>query len=170
MLTGLDASEAHPENGMTRSDMQACVRVANQIGEVIIFRSTGPWAKRWLQEGFPSKNFHVKGKSSNWGPQAGFVPYDGIYSKVGADPVKALKGTQANQHGLTHSEFAVKSVLNLTAEQIRIQGEEKAEGRLAIASRSPLPNGNIVMRAFRHGDNKAFTFLGKKLADGTYDI
>ena len=63
--------------------------------EVIIFRSTGPWSKRWLEKDHSSKNFHVKGKRSDWGPHAGLVPYDGIYSKVGYSPAKAAKGTAA---------------------------------------------------------------------------
>jgi hypothetical protein len=92
--------------------MEATALVANRQGEVIIFRSTGPWAKRWLERGYPSKNFHVKGKSSDWGPQAGLVPYNGLDSKVGYDPGKAEKGTKANIEGL-HSGFAAKQTLVL---------------------------------------------------------
>lgn len=68
---------------MTKADMRACKQVADRHNEVIIFRSTGPWSKRWIEKGYPTKNFHVKGKSSDWGPQAGLVPYDGYFSKVG---------------------------------------------------------------------------------------
>src|SRR3954469_21317718 len=100
---GLAASMAHKENGMIQADMVAARDVADLLNEVIIFRSTGPWSRRWIQRKYPTKNFHVKGKSSDWGPQAGFVPYDGRLSKVGADPLKAAKGTKANQHGIdTH--------------------------------------------------------------------
>ena len=120
MIQGLEGSFAHSQNGMTRADMEATALVANRLGEVVIFRSTGPWAKRWLERGYPSKNFHVKGKSSDWGPQAGLVPYDGLYSKVGYDPTKAEKGTQANIEGI-HSGFAAKELLVLTAEQIEEQ-------------------------------------------------
>lgn len=162
MLTGLAISEAHPENGMTMADMTACAQVANRLNEVIIFRSTGPWAKRWILEKFPTKNFHVKGKSSNWGPQAGFVPHDGIYSKVGYDPAKAQKGTAANNNGINHSAFAVSSQLSLTAEQINIQLTQMAEGRLALQSRHILRNFNMILGAKRHGDEKMFMFFAKK--------
>lgn len=60
---GLEASFIHPENGMTRGDMQAAVRTANKLDEVVIFRSTGPWSRRWIERRYPTKNFHVKGKS-----------------------------------------------------------------------------------------------------------
>ena len=90
---GLDLSYKHPENGMTEKDMKACSLVATRLNEVIIFRSTGPWSQRWIDRDYPTKNFHVKGKSSDWGPQAGFVPYLGIYSKVGGDAVKEVPDT-----------------------------------------------------------------------------
>jgi len=95
MIVGFGASFSHNQNGMTREDMEAVKRVADRLDEVIIFRSTGPWSKRWLEKDHSSKNFHVKGKRSDWGPHAGLVPYDGIYSKVGYSPAKAAKGTAA---------------------------------------------------------------------------
>ena len=74
MIAGFEGSFSHSQNGMTRADMLATKLVAQRLDEVIIFRSTGPWAKRWLERGYPSKNFHVKGKSSDWGPHAGLRP------------------------------------------------------------------------------------------------
>ena len=56
------ASYADAENGMIESDMSACLSVANNLDEVIIFRSTGPWSQRWIKQSYPTKNFHVKGK------------------------------------------------------------------------------------------------------------
>ncbi|MES2184629.1 MAG: anthrax toxin-like adenylyl cyclase domain-containing protein [Pseudomonadota bacterium] len=150
---------------MTAGDMEACAEVARKLNEVIIFRSTGPWAKRWIAKKFPTKNFHVKGKSSDWGPQAGFVPHNGIYSKVGDDPVKAQKGTDANNTGIHHSAFAVSSHLILTEDDINVQLTQKAEGRYALQGRFVLPNGNILLRAVRPGDGKMFSFLAKR--DGT---
>src|ERR1700744_3957804 len=80
IIPSIGAGFGHSRNGMTLPDMYACERVAQQLGEGIVFPSTGPWAKRWIQRCHPSKNFHVKGKSSDWGPQAGFIPYDARYS------------------------------------------------------------------------------------------
>lgn len=157
---GLAASEAHPENGMTRSDMEATERVADRLNEVIIFRSTGPWAKRWLQRGYPSKNFHVKGKSSDWGPHAGFVPYDGTFSKVGGNAEKAAKGTKANDKGLT-SNFARKAHLGLTRDELDMQCNEVSgtPPRTAIASRQTIPNSkDLFLTATRSGDHKRIIF------------
>ena len=86
---------------MPRRDMEACVLTAAALDEIIVFRSTGPWSKRWLSATppYPSKNFHVKGKSSDWDPHAGFVPHLGIYSKVGNNAGKAAAGTALNNEG-----------------------------------------------------------------------
>src|SRR5665213_2607517 len=94
VVLSLESSFQHDQNGMTRLDMLASSTAANDLNEVIIYRSTGPWAKRWIERGYPTKNFHVKGKSSDWGPHAGLVPYDGTYSKVGFNARKAADGTK----------------------------------------------------------------------------
>src|ERR1700730_6343536 len=157
---GLDGSFLHPENGMSRADMRAVVRAANKLGEVIIFRSTGPWSRRWIERRYPTKNFHVKGKSSDWGPQAGFVPYLGMYSKVGADATKAKEGTQANNDGLKH-KFAAKVQLALSLAEIEIQvnNPEEVPKRYAIQTMPEVPNSrDFFLFAQRTGDNKAFAF------------
>ncbi|MGO8815638.1 MAG: anthrax toxin-like adenylyl cyclase domain-containing protein [Terriglobia bacterium] len=157
---GLTESFTHPENGMIETDMKACVRVASELDEVIIFRSTGPWSRRWIRARYPTKNFHVKGKSSDWGPQAGFVPYLGIYSKVGADATKAKDGTAANDDGLKH-HYADKTQLALTMDELRKQATDPEEQppRLAIQSMEPVPDSkDYFLFALRSGDNKRFAF------------
>lgn len=160
MLIGLNESFAHDQNGMTRNDMEATRRVATQLDEVIIFRSTGPWSKRWLEKDYPSKNFHVKGKSSDWGPHAGLVPYDGTYSKVGHDPVKAQKGTAANDEGI-QSGFAKKVPLVLSWDEIQMQltrGEDRPE-RMAIGRYMSIPNSqDLLLFAQRSGDGQWVVF------------
>jgi hypothetical protein len=157
---GLEASFSHTENGMKKDDMVAAARVADRLNEVIIFRSTGPWSRRWIELGYPTKNFHVKGKSSDWGPQAGFVPYNGVYSKVGSDPTKALKGTQANDHGL-HDNFAARTQLTLTRQEIEKQAKDPEEDppRKAIDKILPIAGSeDLILIATRTGDHKEFAF------------
>jgi hypothetical protein len=160
IISGLAASFGHNQNGMTRSDMDACRRVADRLNEVIIFRSTGPWAKRWIERGYPSKNFHVKGKSSDWGPHAGFVPYNGTYSKVGYDPAKAAEGTKQNDKGL-HSGFAGKTPLILTEPEIndQVNKQEGRPPRAAIQTRFPIQGSkDQILIALRSGDQKEIAF------------
>ena len=173
VITGLNASYTHSQNGMTLNDMQAALRVANQLDEVILFRSTGPWAKRWIERGYPTKNFHVKGKSSDWGPQAGFVPYDGTYSKVGYDATKAADGTHANDKGL-QSQFARSGQLRLSLAELQMQRDDP-EGeppRRALESMVQLASSeDYLLTAKRSGDGKLVAFRAVKLAGkDAYDI
>lgn len=169
---GLEASFTHDQNGMTRADMVASLAAAKELGEIIIFRSTGPWAKRWLEKGYPSKNFHVKGKSSDWGPHAGLVPYDGTWSKVGYDPEKAAKGTKANIDGLD-SGFAGKKVLVLTRQQIDEQAT-RPEGdppRTAISSVASVPSSkDLLLFARRSGDSAHVAFRAFDRGGAKYEI
>lgn len=77
-----DNSANHPDQGMTEADMQATARVAAARNEIIMFRDTGCWSRPYIERGHPTKPFHVKGKSSDWGPHAGLVPYDSEFSKA----------------------------------------------------------------------------------------
>ncbi len=173
IVVGLERSYLHNQNGMTLEDMQAIKAVANKLGEVIIFRSTGPWAKRWIKRGYPTKNFHVKGKSSDWGPHAGLVPYDGTWSKVGYDAAKAKKGTEANDKGL-ESGFAGKQVLVLSSAQIQEQ-LEVAEGnpaRTAIVRKVAIPSSqDLLLLGERSGDQAKVAFRAcKKAGADEYEI
>ncbi|WP_167362715.1 anthrax toxin-like adenylyl cyclase domain-containing protein [Pandoraea faecigallinarum] len=58
-------------------------RVANQYKVVIGLRQPNTLGQSLLREGFPTKNFHVKAKTSATGPTAGFVPHEPKYAKVG---------------------------------------------------------------------------------------
>jgi hypothetical protein len=170
-IMGLRASFAHHDNGMTEKDMLACVAAADELDEVIIFRSTGPWARRWIERDYPTKNFHVKGKSSDWGPQAGFVPYLGIYSKEGSNLVQARDGTALNDDGLGGG-YAGKTQLTLALDELILQAS-KPEGssqRKAIEEMVWDPDRNAyLLRARRSGDSRMFTFLAQS-AGGVYKI
>lgn len=165
-VMGLAGSLAHEENGMPEDDMRATITVADQLNEVIIFRSTGPWSRRWIQRRYPTKNFHVKGKSSDWGPQAGFVPYLGEYSKVGHDAEKAAKGTKKNDDGIDHC-FAQKTHLTLTPEELHVQCTEPEEvpPRLAIqrVQRVGTSDDDLLLYAHRSGDGKVFVFRARRV-------
>jgi len=165
ITTGLMNCFRHPDNGMTREDMMACVEVSDEFDEVIIFRSTGSWSLRWIGLGYPTKNFHVKGKSSDWGPQAGFVPYDGRYSKVGAHATLAAEGTAANDDGIKH-HYAATTQLSLSKEELALQRDVPAGNppHLALSAVVPIDGSpDVLMRAERmdtHGRPETFVFRG----------
>jgi len=170
---GIASSCGHPENGMPMDDMRACVQVANELDEIIVFRSTGPWSRRWLSADppYPSKNFHVKGKSSDWGPQAGLVPRLGQYSKVGHEAGKALKGTGENTKGID-SGFATAITLSMSRAEIDMQltlACEQPPRTALVEVRSIRGSECLVLGAFRSGDGVRFNFIAVPAA-GRYNI
>ncbi len=174
IVQGLQASYRHVENGMSRPDMVASRAVATHLDEVIIYRSTGPWSRRWIERKYPTKNFHVKGKSSDWGPQAGFVPYLGAFSKVGHNAAKAADGTAANDKGL-HERYAAKVQLSLAPAELHVQWVQTEEKppRVAVLQvlRDARDASSVVLLARRSGDGAFFTFSARMNSKtGRYDI
>lgn len=87
-----NTSLAGEASGTPLSHAECFQQVANQIDCVIASRSVGKWATSLILENYASKGFHVKTKSCNWGPMAGFVLADPRFSKKGKSGV----GSQEN--------------------------------------------------------------------------
>jgi hypothetical protein len=161
-IHGLKNSFKDEMNGMTEADMAACVTAATQLNEVIIFRTTGPWSLRWIERNYPTKNFHVKGKSSDWGPQAGFVPYLGMYSKVGGNRTKEEKGTAYNNQGIGGG-YTKQTQLCLELEELFTQKNRISDGRTALTKMIKKENSDVwLLYAKRSADGKEFAFLAAK--------
>lgn len=62
--------------------VDAFKRVSRRYNVVLGIRAPNPLGETLLREGYPSKNFHMKAKSSPTGPTAGFIAEEPIYSKV----------------------------------------------------------------------------------------
>ena len=161
MHVGLMASYNDDDNGMTIPDMQACLKAAIILKEIIIFRSTGRWSLRWLERGHPSKNFHLKGKSSDWGPQAGFVPLNGRFSKKAGNKNAEVKSTKANLKGIRyHGQQA--AILSLTEEELALQAREPVKGRTAIRLYENLKGSRDKLITCQDNRGQAEYFVGKK--------
>ncbi|MGL5336591.1 MAG: anthrax toxin-like adenylyl cyclase domain-containing protein [Enterovibrio sp.] len=64
---------------------KALQQTANKYHVVIGLRTPNKFGEVHLREGFPTKNFHVKAKSSQTGPTAGFITQKAVFSKVGPE-------------------------------------------------------------------------------------
>ena len=71
--------EFAPETLMFSESLQ---KTADKYGVVIGLRSPSELGQIHLKEGHPTKNFHVKAKSSSTGPTAGFIAEKAKYSKM----------------------------------------------------------------------------------------
>ncbi|OJJ21544.1 hypothetical protein BKI52_13450 [marine bacterium AO1-C] len=69
--------------GMPDCHGKKFLEVAEQEQTIIISRAPGIYATKLIEEGYATKGFHNKSKSCNWGPMAGFVNTNPLFSKAG---------------------------------------------------------------------------------------
>jgi hypothetical protein len=69
-------------SGMVPDHARKIANVARARNEVIIMRRVNPDATALIEKGAGTKSMHIKGKSSDWGPHAGFIPVDAAQSKL----------------------------------------------------------------------------------------
>lgn len=67
---------------MVQEHARAFARVADEQNVIIITRPVNPDATDLIRRGAPTKQMDVKPKSSNWGPQKGYLPVQQRYSKL----------------------------------------------------------------------------------------
>jgi hypothetical protein len=97
--------QACKRSGMPRTHAACFQRVADDTRCVIACRSVGPLCTTLIKEGYATKGFHVKAKSCNWGPMAGFVLSDPRFSKRGATRT-AVESQRRDIHHAIYKEGA----------------------------------------------------------------
>ena len=162
-----DNAQNHSDQGMTEGDIRASERIARRRNEIIMFRSTGPWSRPHIEAGHPTKPFHVKGKSSTWGPHAGFVPLNSKYSKAILEK-DVKKGSEAN-HSSIRDGYARPVPVVLSDEYIRqyLTVPRGMMDRPAV-DRITQPRDDVMyFHCLKPGEddrpsNKKYLFLGKR--------
>jgi len=69
--------------GFPLKDIEAFKCVARRNRMVISSRELNPLCTDLMLDGYASKGFHIKAKTCDWGPMAGFVPTDERFTKAG---------------------------------------------------------------------------------------
>jgi hypothetical protein len=105
--------DACRKSGMPVEHARCFQRVANNSDCVISSRSVGKYATGLILENYASKGFHVKAKSCNWGPMAGFVLSDPRFTKRGGSP-EARETQRKDVHGAIFKESAGEMQVYLT--------------------------------------------------------
>lgn len=91
-------------------------KTAEKYRLVIGLRAPNPLGQLHLKEGHPSKNFHIKAKSSGCGPTVGFITEKPLYSKIKQTPQNIVKHNDNIQDSLKKGGKLVP--LTLTERQI----------------------------------------------------
>ncbi|NOH73233.1 hypothetical protein F0225_18110 [Vibrio pectenicida] len=70
------------KTGIVKTHLLPLQQVARETQQIISFRPVDRMSTGLIEEGYPTKGFTIKGKSSNHGPQAGFICVDQNFSKL----------------------------------------------------------------------------------------
>jgi Anthrax toxin LF subunit len=102
------------ESGIVPDHAAAFATIAQQNDQFILFRKVEKWATGLIKENYATKDLHVKGKSSTWGPQAGFICCDQSLSKLhGGDAATVANFNHKIEESVTGG-YAVKAPLVIT--------------------------------------------------------
>lgn len=119
---------------------------------VISFRPVEQVATSLISAGYPTKNFSIKGKSSNWGPMAGFIPADQFYSKLCGQKhkteimnKKVAECIEQGHAGTQHLKLSESRINELVTMGLLIRHQPDEEGQIMLDAKSP------------HGHHHAFT-------------
>ncbi|MYM59194.1 hypothetical protein GTG28_08160 [Vibrio sp. OCN044] len=70
------------QSGIVPAHKNIIINTAKRHDCIVMIRPVNPLSTALIEEGYATKDLHVKGKSSDWGPQAGFICCDQSYSKL----------------------------------------------------------------------------------------
>lgn len=84
----LKGDPAIVECGFVIAHAKVFSSVANTLEVVIVSRALNPLCTGLLEESYAAKGFHIKAKTCNFGPMAGFVCVEPNFSKKGPDGAK----------------------------------------------------------------------------------
>ena len=69
-------------SGVVQSHAYAYAKVADKNKVFVLVRPVNRDSTKLIENNMATKAMAVKGKSSNWGPQKGYIPYNQTYSKL----------------------------------------------------------------------------------------
>lgn len=180
--TSIDRTNTIPKNirnntGIVLAHLQPLQQLAEQENCVLAIRHVDRLSTQLIEAGHPTKNFHIKGKSASWGPQAGMICVDQRFSKMaGQDEQKIRKYTQqvseciSNGHAVAVDLKLSKDRLNTLLEKNVITLHEEKDGIITLLANNPVGNcekffaqkqedGHYLI----HHENQPLTVLADKM-------
>ncbi|MBU2896702.1 CyaA/EF/ExoY family adenylyl cyclase toxin [Vibrio hepatarius] len=151
-------------SGIVPAHEKIIVNTAKLHDCIIMVRPVNRLSTTLIEEGYATKDLHVKGKSSDWGPQAGFICCDQYYSKL---VHKGWREIEKFNHKATESirNGSAKAVPLLISEerlqyllkQKMLHGVSKKEGTFQVTCHGKphqdfilYPNGRIPFSEHSH--------------------
>ena len=118
VLIGMSKVANFENQGIPREYLEKMQTVADAEETIIAVRPVEKICRTLIEEGYASKGLKIKGKSSNWGPMAGFIPVNQHFSKVSGDREKELKYSLINQETLHVKKAARQEQQHISGKRI----------------------------------------------------
>ena len=117
----ITGSHAMAWSGMSFAHAEAFLKVANEQNVVIMGRPVNPDATILILNNAATKSMNVKGKSSNWGPQKGYLPRNQRYSKLW----RTVKNPSERDAKIADFNAKTKKMLKAESVEYQIGGSKK---------------------------------------------
>ncbi|MGT0250524.1 anthrax toxin-like adenylyl cyclase domain-containing protein [Burkholderia pyrrocinia] len=105
------------ETGIVPSHLIKLQQFAQEHRCLIGIRPVEPIATSLIESGHPTKGFHIKGKSANWGPQAAFICVDQRWSKL-ENNAERVKKFNAQVESCLRDQYAKKVPLAVSGARL----------------------------------------------------
>ncbi len=152
IVCGIDAVRAcGSEHGIVDSHLSILSDLAKKNNVVFGFRPVNPLATQLLEQGYPTKDLNIKGKSADWGPMAGFIPVLQRFSKT-AGNTEEIKKSDAEINDCIHKGHAVSIALVINKERLDMLCEMKV-----ISSKVRKGADKISIHAEKNNQQYVFT-------------
>lgn len=149
--------------GMPQKHIVALLSAANELNTAIIVRPTNQFAKSLIDAGLPGKTFAIKAKSADWGPMAGFIPTNPIWSKLG------LKAAASKLNKAKHNVTAALTNNDAKAIPLILSTNRLNElSKMGTIKMVHLANNMLQINAFKHASN--FTFFAHRSSNQQWEI
>ncbi|AZF04405.1 anthrax toxin-like adenylyl cyclase domain-containing protein [Pseudomonas sp. R5-89-07] len=165
------------QTGIVSSHLDPLQQIAAATNSIIGIRPVESVATGLIEAGHPTKDFHIKGKSANWGPQSGLICKDQAFSKleqfVHKSPEKVANANAQIKDCIEHGH-AVPIPLKLSRHridelvklgQITERAARRGDGTLQLSARGPSQQHYAFQAhpASPGDDNYLITHNGKAL-------
>ncbi len=114
-----DLDEIIAHSGLVPRHFSALQNIATETGYIIAFRPVDHLATWYIAADYPTKNYHIKGKTSSFGPMAGLIPIDQSLSKLENAPASEWVESNKKVQDCLNDRQAVVGPLTLSAERLR---------------------------------------------------
>lgn len=133
-----------PITGIPRTHLKNLSNYAIQKNLIYGIRPISPFATSLIEAGYPTKPLSIKGKSADWGPQAGFICVDQNLSKLVGQPervekynsliCKNIENGDAVSVPLTITRDRINELIELACLEVSRPGGDK----MTLLARSPM--------------------------------